>query len=261
MKEKMIKDKFLWFPVLILLMLSCTAGIYPYLGRPAADPEVVQPVVQSFMQEQAVVIGWQEDICADIFVLYRRQDMEGAATELLYQGTNLEYTDKNGENEARYLYSLAKTRGSRTFGPSDEVLGVFSSTVRDFSEPNNSKEEAAWLETDLDVNSYYYQDRAGNILEDTDWYYITVPARRAAHLVLSQHGLDAGSTFFHFAREGQIPFQAVNGADIVVENYTHNTQQIYFKVYPVPGKFLNDLSQAGGAVVGYKISLDAINNL
>jgi hypothetical protein len=246
---------------LIPFIVACSSGIYDQLGRPVADPAVSPPVTECFHNEGLVIVSWDRDVNADEYILYRRLDTAFSQDRVVYRGTGLCYYDTDGANEERYLYSLSKTRGLQEFGPSVPSLGVFGNIKQDFYEPNDVKEEAVWLQYDFEANLYYYRDSLGGVIQDIDWYYVDVPPRRIAHIVVTQVYLDEEDTFFYFSQEGETPFQIVNNNDIPVENYTYTTQRYYFKIYPVPSEFLNDISQAGGSIVGYRVSLHMITTL
>jgi len=226
-----------------------------------ADPLVAAPEVICFNEIKAIKICWAADNCADEYLLYRKADAASQSEVLLYRGTLLEYTDTNGINEERYLYSLSKIRGLREFGPSAGVLGVFSDTIQDAVEPNNIQVDASWLEADIKANLYYYKDRNGNVVQDEDWYYVEIPPRRAAYITIIQDGLDAADTFLNLSQQGEVPFRVQNNTLFPIENYANSTQRIHFRLYPSADKFLLDASQAGGTLVGYLLTLKSIADL
>jgi len=247
--------------ILFLIISGCTSGIYQHLDRPLEDPEITQPRASSFKQEMTVTITWNIDERCDEYILYRRLDSDFSVDEIVYRGTGTEYIDINGINEDRYLYSLSKIRGQKEFGPSEPAFGVFSNTIQDFLEPNNTKDTAVWLEYEFESNMYYYRNSDGEEVQDIDWFYVEVPPRRIATIVVSQSGLSTEDTFFYFSQVGEVPYQVINNNDIPIENRSTNTDRFYFKLYPVSSEFLNDISEAGGSIVDYTISLIMISNL
>lgn len=252
---------FLFITAALLFPTGCTPGIYQYLNRPLEDPEIIKPHAASFEEELSVIITWDPDNRCDEFILYRRPDSPFSLDEIVYRGTETKYIDTNGINEDRYLYSLSKIRGRREFGPSEPVPGVFSHTVQDSLEPNNTETDAVRLEFEFESNMYYYRNSGGDEVQDVDWFYVEVPPRRIATIVVSQAGLTAGNTFFYFSQIGEVPFQVVNNNNIPIENRSTNTDRFYFKLYPVPAEFLNDITEAGGTIVAYTISLIMITGL
>jgi hypothetical protein len=245
----------------LLILTSCTPGIYQHLGRPLEDPGITEPEAASFERELTVTITWDVDKRCDEYILYRRLDSAFSIDEIVYRGTETEYMDTNGVNEDRYLYSLSKIRGQQEFGPSEPAFGVFSYTIQDFLEPNNSKADAVWLEFEFASNMYYYRNADGDEVLDVDWFYVEVPPRRIATIVVCQTGLTNEDTFFNFSQVGEVPFQVKNNNDIPIENRSTDKDRFYFKLYPVPSEFLNDISEAGGSIVEYTISLIMITSL
>jgi hypothetical protein len=251
----------LFITELLLFLPCCTPGIYQYLNRPLEDPEISEPEAASFEQELTVTITWDNDARSDEYILYRRPDSPFSIDEIVYRGTETVYLDTAGRNEERYLYSLSKIRGRKEFGPSEPAFGVFSHTVRDVLEPNNTEANAVRLEFEFASNMYYYRNSAGGEVQDVDWFYVEVPPRRIATIVVNQAGLTNEDTFFYYSQVGEVPFRVVNNNDIPIENRSTDTDRFYFKLYPVPSEFHSDINEAGGSIVEYTISLIMITGL
>lgn len=246
---------------LCFIFLACSPGIYHMLGREAKDPAVSTPIIQSFIEEEAIHISWEEDAKADQYILYRSRDTRPGELSIIYSGTGFEYLDRDCVPEGRYLYSLSKVRGLKEFELCEPVMGVCGQTIRDFAEPNGRKQEAVLLDSDLEANIFYYRSTTGIILQDDDWYYVNIPPRRVANIVITQVNREGENTHLYFSQEGELAFQIVDGNNIAIENYFYTEQSFYFKISPIAGEFLNDISLAGGAMVGYKISLTMITSI
>ncbi|MDA8426514.1 MAG: hypothetical protein M0Z80_10310 [Treponema sp.] len=254
----------------VLCLVSCNAALLSDLARSVDDPTVVAPGVSSFVYENRIDVSWTADANADQYVVERAQDAAVPVWSAIYQGTGTSYTDTNVSDQGRYLYRLSKVRGTRTFGPSEAVLGIGSATCRDAFEPNDEEAEATAIGSASGstllaslwyYSSVYQQDGAVLTVQDIDWYAVSVPPNRTANIVVTQvsPALAGGSTntWMYFYQKGMNPQQIVNSQTIPVTNYSNATATFLFKIYPVPTSFS---ANGGGALVNYTVSLDSITN-
>jgi len=248
-----------------LLAASCSGGLLAELGRPLGDPSTVAPAVSSFIVENRVLVSWPADENADQFILERAADTVAPSFQYVYSGTDVSYEDTQCSDQERYLYRLIRTRGTRSFGPSDAVMGVASSVCRDSLEPNDQEAAATPLGSTLAANLYYYSSLAqpagvSLVQQDVDWYAVSVPAHRQANIVVTQGSLAGGSvsTWMYFYLKGANPVQIVNNQAIPVPNYADQAVSFRFKVYPVPSSFTVG---GGGSLITYAISLNSITSL
>jgi len=183
----------------------------------------------------------------------------------VYAGTATRYLDTNCTDQERYLYRLTRTRGARSFGPTDVVMGVASAVCRDALEPNDTEAAATALSSTLVANLYYYSSLAqpaGTTLvqQDVDWYAVSVPAHRQASIVITQDNLLGGSTttWMYFYLKGSNPVQIVNNQALSIPNYSDSAATFRFKIYPSPSSFTVG---GGGSIITYAVSLHSITSL
>jgi len=247
------------------LLSSCGDGLLREMSRTLGDPAVALPVVSSFVVENRITLSWTSDANADQYVLQKALDAASPVYSVAYSGTARQFDDLNCTDQGRYLYRLAKTRGGKTFGPWDAVLGIGSAVCRDALEPNDAESAATPLTSTLAANLYYYssiaqQNGAPFVQQDVDWYSVSVPPHRQANIVVTQDGLSGGSvnTWMHFYQKGMNPVQIVNNQAIAVKNSSDTaTQTFFFKIYPIPTFFP---SNGGGSLITYAVSLNSMTS-
>lgn len=248
--------------VLSLVLLSCSEGLLSDMLRVNTDPVVELPSVVSFEKEETIEISWNADPGADEYILFRAEDVLLPVYEIIYQGTSLSLTDTDITGEHRYLYTLGKVRGTLLFGPSDPILGVGSNVIQDNLEGNNVKEMAAKLVWDLDANLYYYRSNNGEEIEDYDWYFVTVPPRRKAMIIVTQSGIGSGAdSWMEYYLEGHVTETIVNSNAIPIENYSYEEKTFYFLISPNSSEFIGDPTLGGGGLINYRVSLNSIQSL
>jgi hypothetical protein len=250
------------FLLVPMFFLSCGDGLLVDMTRIADDPVITKVQARSFIDENIIYLDWEEDPAADEYILYKAEDEIVLSYQVIYQGTDTTFVDNDCSDENRYLYTLAKLRGQKLFGPSDPVLGVGSSVCRDELEENNSKDQATTLTWDLVANIYFYRDWLDNELEDLDWYCVTIPPRRIAYIVVTQAGQATGDvTRMMFYLEGSSPTPVYNNTAQPIPNYSYSEKIFYFLISPKSDDFLYDPTLAGGSLIGYTISLDSITSM
>ncbi len=248
--------------VFLLLFSSCTGGLLADMERISSDPVVAVPGVVSFVDELTIEISWDSDPGADRYVLYKAEDAVSPVYEIFYQGSDLCVTDTDVTGEHRYLYTLGKLRGRELFGPSDPVMGVGSSVIRDSLEENDTKDSATALVWDLDANLYYYRSNDGEVSQDYDWYSISVPPRRRAMIIVTQDGLGSGAdSWMNYYLEGHSTETIVNSNAISIGNYSYAEETFYFLISPNSSEFIANPSLGGGSLINYRISLNSIESL
>ena len=242
---------------------SCGGGFLPDMSRTLGDPSVDAPVVASFSKENRVEVSWPQDVNADQYLLERTQDGGVPNWTAIYAGSATSYEDTDCTDQGRYLYRLTRTRGAKSFGPSNAVMGVASAVCRDALEPNDTETEATPLTSTLAANLYYYssviqQNGAPLLTQDVDWYSVSIPPHRKANIVVTQDNLQGGSTntWMYFYLKGTNPAQIVNNQAIVITNYSDVAAMTFlFKIYPIPSSFAVN---GGGSLITYTVSLNSI---
>lgn len=244
-----------------LAFTGCNPGVYDALSRTLDDPVVVSPLVESFVESNAIFVKWGYDEGADEYILERAEDSIGdLAYKTVYSGTGLEYADRGLDEGKRYIYRLSKRRGKAMFGPSDEVLGVSSLICRDVYR-NDTMDDAIKLESmDYIANIYYYRSYSGLELIDEDWYYIDIPPLRQASVVVNDSQVDVADTPTHFYY-----YEFTRGNNAVIQlkefwiiNNELESRRYYFKIYPAKTRFVAAGMPAGGTIIQYRISLSQI---
>ena len=245
------------------VLAGCSSGLLNSLERTADDPEIKEPVAESLVVENRVDVRWDEDPGADKYILERASDTASPFYGRIYQGTGTSYVDDDLDDLSQYLYRLVKVRGDREFGPSEAVLGVGGMIVRDAHEPNDEMSDATELTYDRVSNLYYFRSYEGHTVQDTDWYFVTVPPQYRAYVVVTQDGVSSHeNTYFYFYQYGGPAATRITNEDAVtIENLTYSEEKFYFKVFPFGDDFVSDPSGAGGTVVNYTISLLRIEKL
>ncbi len=244
-------------------LTGCGDGFLAAMGRIGADPAAVAPRVASFGTEYAISVSWDADPAAEEYILERATDALSPSWSVVYTGAGTSFDDTERTDQVRYLYRLTLTRGSRVFGPSDAVVGVGSAACKDSLEPNDSQDEATPLEYDRTANLYYYRSYAGETVEDTDWYSVSVPPRRIANVVVTQKGLSGGSvsTFMYLYVKGSSPVTVMNNVAIPITNTSYETQEFLIRITPNPDQFIADPTLAGGSFIDYTVSLVSITGI
>jgi hypothetical protein len=246
-----------------LLLASCSNGFLEQMGRVLADPSPAAPRAASFHSEYCIKVSWSPDAAAEEYVLERAADSTSPSWSPLYRGTATAWEDRACADQGRYLYRLKLIRGSRVFGPAESAVGIGSAACRDSLEPNDDERSATPLEYDRAANLYYYRSCAGVVVQDLDWYSVSVPPRRTANLVVTQNGLVGGAvnTYMIFYLKGTSPAVIVNNAVIPVTNSSYETKSFLFQISPNPSEFIADPSLAGGSFIDYTVSLLSITGL
>jgi hypothetical protein len=193
------------------------------------------------------------------------------AFNTVYQGNATKYDDSLlGAEGTLYVYRLSKRRGQKVFSTSSLAdlwsLGINTSVGMDPFEPNDLPEKATSMEIDRIASCYYYESTSGDMIQDVDWYKVTIPANKIAELVIRD--LLASTTTSvgtHFLC--QIPDGGGSGSsvfnvfqDVVFRIYnTTNAQKEYlFRIFPDPVPCIGNLGVPGGMIIGYRISLSKI---
>lgn len=247
----------------ITMSASCSGALLEDLSRVVDDPINVAPRAWSIQAESRIDLSWDEDLGADLYILQRAADEPTPSYATIYQGKATSYSDAGLPDQSRYLYRLVKRRGDRSFGPSAAAFGVSSSIVRDGNEPNDSIAEATELTYDRSSNIYFFRSFSGSVIQDIDWYSVSIPPQYKAYIVIKQQGLanDATSSLMFFQYGGAVPVRIVSGSAVIIENPSYSTGTYYFRVSPYGEDFIFDQSGAGGSIVTYSVSLFRIEKM
>ena len=247
---------------LLSLTVSCTNGDISELLRSYDDPFDETPAADCYSSPYTVRLSWQEDECADKFILMRAEDDGTENFRQIYAGKAISFTDKFliNDDQKRFLYRLDKIRGNRSFKGLDCTCAVVSAIGHDTHEPNdtinNAIEFNRIINATMPCSQFKYKGRAYG---DEDWYYIRLNPLCKARILFNQTGLNAGvqNTDFLYMELGGASITITDGNKITIENSELVSRNIYFKVFPnVTKKFSGS---AGSEVMSYRLELSEVS--
>ena len=246
------------------LFFSCENEFADVLLRTTADPFYEAPCVDSFTLENTIYVSWSADDASDSFILMRAIDAETPVFYEVYSGTDTSYTDTDLSSGYRYLYRLDKTRGNSYFTGTDYGYGVSSSVRRDSYEDNDTHETATELEYECACSIPCVKFYDGTTILDSDWFYVTVPARKKAYVSLEQTSESISkseATYFNALILSSNSDEAVSNISpvLVLTNTDTESRKLYFKIYPNTSKVFSS-STAYYSNLQYTITLTEIVN-
>ncbi len=249
----------------VICLFSCYNNTFEnILFRTTEDPFDDVPVTDSLTLEHTVFLSWKEDEGADSFRLMRSNDNTELSFTCIYEGKDTSWIDTNLTNGGRYIYRLDKTRGEKYFTGQKIAFGFSSDCRNDSYECNNTEEEATLLEYDRICNLPCIRYTTGkNEVIDCDWFYVTIPPRRAADIIINQHSLSNSSegtpTQLRIQIAGFESNIVLQQKAYVINNTAYETKNYYFKIYPETTEFFSQ--GVGSTLVEYTVSLNQIHNL
>ncbi len=193
------------FNILLIVLIgfaltSCMENSYAYmLFRSPNDPFDDVPLVDQSSQYLRMNISWQEDPCADYYILMRHDEDDSDKSRYVevYRGNNLSYTEILEEDlwEKRYIYRLDKYRGEKRFYGSKHGYGCNIGWQEYTCEPNDTIENAVFLEDPLDekIAVIKYSDGEG-FYSDVDYYYVHIPARMSADILIKRENIEENNS-------------------------------------------------------------------
>ena len=253
-----MQKKVAFIPVLVsAVFISCQPPIFEKLSRTEDDPVAEVPSVVSLVKESTITVTWTRDEASDSYIVERKEDTASSIYEQVYAGKTSSYTDY--PDEGRYYYRLRKVRGTKTFEASSGALGISATVTRDMHESNDNASTANFLESDVIANMFYFKGLDGQVVSDSDWYYIELPPDSKAYVSVDDDSLSGSALTTHFmvSRPG-VPEENISDLQaFVIENPDSQRKNVYFKIVPYPTLFLATAT-AGGSVVSYTISIESI---
>lgn len=253
--------------IAVIAFASCSSPMYETLARTTNDPFFEAPRAQSFVKDFTIVLDWSSDEAADEYLLYRSRDDIYPDYQIVYRGNALGYHDRftvDHEGE-KYLYRLAKRRGSRIFKNLEErgkaALGVVSGDLVDAFEPNDIFGKATALGYEkLYVNGYFFlSNTADNVgFYDEDWYRVEIRPKWKAQIILEDLEAPPYSTIQHFKIiKYQFGTETIaTDSNFEIANPGNETILYYFRVSPDVDVYRNEagmLSGGFGKFVRYTI--------
>lgn len=250
--------------LLAMFLYSCKENSFEEIVfRTQEDPFYDVPNAESLTLENTIYLSWKGDDGTDTFYLMRSNDQSSLNFSCIYKGNKTFYTDTNLKELNRYIYRLDKKRGNEYFTGQSYAYG-FSSTFRnDECEPNNTEENATFLEYDRICNlpciKYITENKT---FLDSDWFYVSVPPRRIAEIVVRQNGLentsDGAETNLKIQIAGKLSEAIKQNNSIQIKNPSYKTKNIYFKIMSEETELFSENSYF--TVIEYTVSLNQIIN-
>jgi len=255
------------------LFFSCGPDLFEVLDRSAYDPEISIPRVDCFKNINEIEISWDFDERADEYEVFWCNTPNGnyrslGATE------NLSYVDKNLKSNVYYYYKLRKIKESKAFPLSMCVMGRANNIRHDMYEPNNTEEivmadsvsdnPRLELVDEIVGNMYYYSDTEGNVLQDVDYYWMEIPARRVVALLITYPDGETNFTAnqLYIAQGDSKTGVEIEGGAVTYNklvNPGYEPAIIYFRIYP-NGELINRDFGTGGNSGNYKINFCDMSN-
>jgi hypothetical protein len=262
---------------IIIVMIVCFLtgcsddGIFEIIPRIKTTPFECRPVVEGFLADRQLNVSWEPDEGADEYILWRSMDpLFLESLEEVYRGTDLSFIDRGLENNTWYYYRVYKRRGRKIYTTELTGFGISVDRIYDPHEDNNTKRNASLLsyETRSTIQStiWYYQDTAGNLIEDVDWYKVIL----APHLMMEIRicdlknlgGMDDDDDADILYHTGFAGDQSLcNNKEMEIFNYDNEPVTSYFKIYCDSDRFLADPSGPGGHAGSYTVTIELIQNL
>jgi hypothetical protein len=237
-------------------------------SRTRPMPFADTPVVTSFRVNGSILISWKYDEGVDAYIVMRSFDKPPSYSigsfSPIYEGTAIQFIDTAVEDEGRYAYKLYKRRNGIIY-PSGSLLydrialGVSVKMQEDNHEPNDIEAQATLLELSLQANIYCYgftmQD---NVLQDIDWYRVSVPAYKTAHIVV-EYNNEVNDRFLLVTDPVMGTYSVTHGVPFQVKNDTAIQKYVTFAIRPDKTRFLL-ADQTGGMVVSYTLKWQSITS-
>jgi hypothetical protein len=245
-----MKKMMFLFPV--ILFLSSCSSLYDFVNRKDLVPNNDPPEAVSFALENSMVIQWVVDPGAETYLLYKSSYPDGSGSSVIYEGTNLSFTDTSVTDSSFYYYSLQKKKGTNLFNRSSYSHGYVSSVKRDSYEPNNSRATAVNLQDTMYCNIYYFQDDNRNKVIDRDWYYYDIKPRNKLVITFENLNPDLPPDI-KLSADDMTPVTIVWNAEVAINNESNQTKRSYLQIIPDETTFLTDLQAKGGKFLSYKI--------
>lgn len=245
----------------LFLLCSCSQNAFEeMLFRTTGDPFYDVPLTDSLSLEHTIFLSWKNDEGSDRYILMRSCDQPVLSFECVYEGTETGWIDSGIPDGKRYVYRLDKVRGKKYFEGKDYAYGYSSDCRKDAWENNDTEERAVRLEHDLICSLpcvRYLTDGKEEL--DCDWFYIEIPPRRNADIVVSQSNLEDATegavTNIMVQPVGKESELVRQKKAVRISNASYDTGKFLFKVYPDTTQLFD---ASGISVIGYTVSLKQI---
>jgi hypothetical protein len=251
--------KIVWITVVIsVIFAGCDLPTSVSLQDRESFTDIIS--VENFREDAAIGLSWRRDAGAERYIVKRSKDgIYGAGDfEIIYEGGETSYTDRNVEAGIRYLYRLDKAyKGNITEGE-ETSLGVGTRGEIDLYEPNNGKETAVDINGERSGTLYFYRYSDGRTLSDSDWYKVWVESGWGANVRVIETNAGTENSF-SIQIPGKIQQSVIHNETIRIENDGEVSGYIYFGIYPEVERFVA-IDAYGGAIRSYKVVLDTVTH-
>lgn len=246
--------------LVIVTLVSCETGFYETVSENTVSPEASRPQVSVFASLSGIPVAWAPDANADEFVVTRRVLTGVSATEV-FRGTANRFLDTTADPYTMYMYTLAKSRGDRTFPPGTEAVGAWSPLyLQDPNGANDTKETASPMGTNtVSERVFFYSGiNAGDsqriVLDDQDWFYVDLGPRLQLYFVLLYK---ASSQSGQLVVSSTSDVVVMTNTELSVFNPTTSPQRLWFNVHFNKEGFASSTTQAQ---VDYELQFNTITN-
>jgi len=209
--------------------------------------------VESFRDKLTITVSWRGNAIVEEYVLMRARDETGGIGlfEEIYRGQGTRYTDKNVEDNIRYVYRVDAVQGGKVNAGEETGIGVGSNADIDIYEPNDRKEQATTLTSFRHAAMYYFLFSDGRELLDIDWYKIKIERNGVAYLKIDEEGVE-GITTLRMRIEGQDAFLAEQGKWYELRNESVFEREFFIEIKADKGRYVES-GFLGGMISRYKI--------
>ena len=250
--------------ICMVVLFSCSQNVFEeILFRTKEDPFFDTPTANSLSLENTIFLKWREDSASDVFYLMRSPDQPNLNFTCVYIGQETSFVDSGLDINNRYIYRLDKSRGEKFFTGNSYAYGCVLNCRKDNYEDNNNEQKATLLEHDLQCNLPCVRYITENKMYlDEDWFYVTVPPKRIAEILISQKGLGDTSidseTSIYLQEVGATEISVKQKSAIHLANASNETKKLLFRIYPKTVDLFS--SDSFSSVIEYTISLNKIFN-
>jgi len=222
--------------VFFMILFGCSPSPFDFASRqenPLTNEKSQKCKVSSFEIENAIVIRWDKNDKAKKYILYKDDVANGDFSNVIYEGEDLSFIDKNVDIEKIYYYKLAIKFDNWVSQKSDYSYGVAGVLEDDF-EDNDTKEVTkillSDLTSDIKANIFYFEDNFNNLLKDEDWYKVKVSADSSTDIRIDLSS-DVTNDQLLFSKENATSISINNeNKNFLFANTSNSPMEFYFKI-------------------------------
>jgi hypothetical protein len=243
-------------------------GIVSVFSRTRAMPYGEAPLADGFRSDGFIELTWSADEGADKYVLMRRKDdslfntIDDVEFQSIWEGTDTAYLDDSVRSSqvGLFEYRLRKIRNNEEYDwPYMTTRAVAAGVEEDQYEPNDTNQTATLIDGLCEgANLYLYGYSDDEVIADTDWYQVLIPARQTAYIRVIYKKGTAHDGYFELHQFGQSAEAVTHGTSFLIRNTGAAQELITFSIQPKHDMFLMD--GAKGGMVDYSIEWVSSSN-